>query len=633
MRNILYLFLLCLSVAEAQSDLGALVQRVREIKRQAPSCPDGQCVKEMATTFGMGEAKRRVVPSRVVAEEEWSGKSGPRAATIPNARMGRQTLNSIWNGMSQIGETTALALCQGSTRTTASTTEYLRWSLERARPHLQNINRAGIVTFDLGLFQGVLDRMNQRTGDEIVEDVLGLYAQYAGQLTSANLACCQLNDGPVLPAPIIPNLANAAVSIGITGGVYSCLECSSKVDAAFMTLHNEVLVDAARDLQAVQGCMTGVEVGSLLRPLQPTSENQGAFLSYVYTVRDVSLALLANDCVCDLSSRVLVAPPPQTLSGTIVGRVISAATQAPLSGATVAVGSGTSSVRTAADGTYRLAGIAPGNVALTASASGFLSASRSVTLPAEGQVAVDFALTTAPVATGTLSGFVRNAATGSPISGVRISLSNSPLTDTSAVNGAFRIPGAPVGNTIVTASMAGFAPSTFSATVTADGTTILNLSISPVLDAGQVRITLNWQRNANDQPRDLDMHLYGPREGTTSCFYINFGNPGFLNASPFAQLEVDNIAVSGVPPTETIRISRLIPGTYTLFIDNYSGGANVLAQSQAQIAVFRENRQVATYTVPTGSPEVWHVLNLDGTTGQITVVNQLRTTFPPQACR
>jgi hypothetical protein len=640
MRSILsstlaiFAILSCLPCADAQTDLREFVSRVRELKRQAASCPDGGCFKEAAASLAASRPKSLLQPVRSELTDGLRNGLAPlRDASIPGARMSRQTLNSVWFAMNYIGETIAFSLCLGTGRTDETTTELLRSVLERARPHLQAINRTEIVTFDLGLLQGVSDRMAQSNGEAIGNDLVGLFTQYSGQLEAANISCCQLNDGPVLGSPIIPNLASVATTTAIAGGIFACFTCSDTVSSEMVEFYNSIIESNRRDMAAVQGCLTGTAISSLLRPVSATGANQTAYLTYLNAIRDVSQTLLANDCVCDLSSRVNLPPPPVSLLGVFTGRVVAAATQAPISGATVAVGSGGPTTRTAADGTYRLAGVAPGNVALTASATGFLAVSRSLEMPESGEVTANFSLATAPVATGTLTGVIRNASSGSAISGARITLSNSTLSDISAVNGAFRIPGVPVGNVVVTATLAGFAPATFNATVTANGTTNVNLSISPVLATGQIRITLNWLQNGSGQPRDLDMHLYGPREGSTSCFSVSFASPGFLGSNPYAQLEVDNIQLAGSPPTETIRIARLFPGTYTLFINNYSGGANLLSQSQAQIAVFRENQQISTVTVPAGPEEVWNVLTIDGTTGQITMVNQMRTTAPPLACR
>jgi hypothetical protein len=620
--------------AAAQSDFGELFHRVRELKRQTHACAGGECLKGLVTTVSEASVKSRVVSAPVLPlNRSTSAFSRSREASIPGARMSRQTLSAVWFAMNYLGETIAYSLCLGANRADETGANFLRATLERARPHLQTINRTGIVNLDLGAFQGIVDRMPQRSGESIGEDLAALFSVYQAQLTSADLACCQLNDGPVLPSPIIPNLASVAASTGIAGGIFACFTCSDTVDQAVSNLYNELIVSNRRDLEAVQGCLTGVDVNNLLQPVSPTAQYQSAFLGYNLTIRDVSQTLLSNDCVCDEASRVDAPPPPATLSGVFFGRVLNAANQAPIAGATVALGNSSLSARTAADGTYRLAGVPPGNVALTASASGFLSANRSIEMTASGEIQVNFSLTAAPVATGTLTGFVRNAATGTPISGVRVSLSNSTLSDISAVNGAFRIPGVPVGNTVITTSLAGFAPSTLNATIRANETTTVSLSVSPILEEGQVRITINWLRNPSGQPRDLDLHLYGPREGSTSCFRVYFGATGFLNSNPFAQLEVDNIATPDVPPTETIRVARLFPGTYTLFVDNYSGGANLLSQSQAQIAVFRGDRQVSSFTVPSGPEEIWNVFTIDGATGQIRPVNQMRTTFPEFVCR
>jgi hypothetical protein len=146
---------------------------------------------------------------------------------------------------------------------------------------------------------------------------------------------------------------------------------------------------------------------------------------------------------------------------------------------------------------------------------------------------------------------------------------------------------------------------------------------------------LNWSKDGEGRPRDLDAHLTGPN-ADGSCFHVYFSNKGSLASAPFAQLEVDNISISGAPPTETVRIATLSPGIYRFYVNNYSGARSEndpagLSRSQATVQVFGTGGLLGSFTVPSGTGFDWTVFELNGTTGAITTINQLAS--PATNCR
>ena len=84
---------------------------------------------------------------------------------------------------------------------------------------------------------------------------------------------------------------------------------------------------------------------------------------------------------------VTITVPP----GAIAGTVTSQTTKKAIAGATVGCGSA-GSATTAADGTYSIAGVAPGSYTCTASASGHASASKTATVKSNATTTVSFAL-------------------------------------------------------------------------------------------------------------------------------------------------------------------------------------------------------------------------------------------------
>ncbi len=245
------------------------------------------------------------------------------------------------------------------------------------------------------------------------------------------------------------------------------------------------------------------------------------------------------------------------------------------------------------------------------------------------QVAITVAST---ATTGTVTGIVRNAATGQPLAGATVAIANTTLTATSAATGAYTLNNVPPGARTLTATATGFAATQLALTVVAGQTLTQNISLSPTLATGQLRITVNWTKDANGAPDDLDAHLYGP-DGSNGCFHVYWDNTGSLTAAPFAALEVDNIELAGHPPTETVRIAQRTAGIYRFFLDDYAGEfADGIARSRATVQIYDSNGLLRTYVAPTGVGEFWHVFELNGQTGALTDINQLAAEPPAFTC-
>src|SRR5438874_6847973 len=158
--------------------------------------------------------------------------------------------------------------------------------------------------------------------------------------------------------------------------------------------------------------------------------------------------------------------------GTITGTVTDAGTAAPLAGATVSYSGG--STTTNASGQYTLTSVPEGSYTLTASASGYTSQSRSVSVGPGATQTQNFAL---PTATGAITGTVTDAATGKPINGATVSYSGGSATTNAS--GQYTLASVPPGTSTVTASASGFTSQSASVIVTADSTTTQNFGLSP----------------------------------------------------------------------------------------------------------------------------------------------------------
>ncbi len=250
------------------------------------------------------------------------------------------------------------------------------------------------------------------------------------------------------------------------------------------------------------------------------------------------------------------------------------------------------------------------------------------------------AITVAP-ATGAITGTVRNASNAQIIAGATIAVVGGNLTATTSATGAFTLNNVPPGARTLNVSASGFVSTQVPVNVTAGQTVTQNVSLSIALAAGQIRITLNWTKDANLHPNDLDAHLTGPTDN--GCFHVFFltDNRGSLTAPPFAMLEVDNISStvcpvsSDCPPTETVRIAQLRTGLYRFYVRNFSAGTTTgdtsLGAARAQVQVFDGTGLRDTFVVPTGAGRFWNVFELNGQ-GVITRLNVLAETEPGLTC-
>jgi hypothetical protein len=237
--------------------------------------------------------------------------------------------------------------------------------------------------------------------------------------------------------------------------------------------------------------------------------------------------------------------------------------------------------------------------------------------------AATIAIEVIPVSGVGVSGKVLNAVDRSPIANVSVTISGQ--TGTTDTDGNYTILNVGPGDHDVAGASDGFCP--FSAPLTIpdgyeDEFFTYNFSMSPMLEGEQIRMVLNWGAT----PNDLDSHLLTPEiEGNTH--HISYSNTGSYTAVPYAKLDTDD--TNGYGP-ETITINQLFAGTYTYYIKNYSGGSSGLKNSNAVVQVYNgESCAANIIEVPTDTNGLfWHVCNIDGATGDVTVVNQIQSSAP-----
>jgi hypothetical protein len=189
------------------------------------------------------------------------------------------------------------------------------------------------------------------------------------------------------------------------------------------------------------------------------------------SIRALALTLVASTFVMSCGDSDDGGP---TATATVSGLVKAALDGAVIEGATVRIGSATST--TGADGRFELENLPVGTAAITASAPGFEEQTESVSLNA-GSNAHDVVLTRQP--TATVSGVV-TAGAGSVDAGAIAGASVTILdaTVTTDADGRFEIQDVPAGNRTISASAPGFASRSESVVLTA-GSNTRDLVLTP----------------------------------------------------------------------------------------------------------------------------------------------------------
>jgi hypothetical protein len=164
---------------------------------------------------------------------------------------------------------------------------------------------------------------------------------------------------------------------------------------------------------------------------------------------------------------------PNTTPGSITGHVTDSSTGAAIAGATVSYSGG--STTTDSGGSYTFSNVPAGSYSVTASQTGYVSQTASVTVTAASASTLNFQLSPAPT-TGAMSGRVTNISTGGGLSAATVSFSGGSTT--SDTNGNYAFTSVTPGTYNVTASHTGYFNVTKSVTVTSGATATLNFALA-----------------------------------------------------------------------------------------------------------------------------------------------------------
>jgi hypothetical protein len=163
-------------------------------------------------------------------------------------------------------------------------------------------------------------------------------------------------------------------------------------------------------------------------------------------------------------------------TGSISGRVTSAAGGAPVAGATVladgAVG------KTSGTGQYSLDGVFAGSVPVLVTAAGFDASTSIVTVKPSGSAVADFSLATASTKPTNITGHVTNAETSAPLAGAYVSIGTKSAT--TGADGSYSLIGVtPDPQAYVSASLTGFQNMSFRMAIAGDASLVQDFGMKP----------------------------------------------------------------------------------------------------------------------------------------------------------
>jgi hypothetical protein len=350
-----------------------------------------------------------------------------------------------------------------------------------------------------------------------------------------------------------------------------------------------------------------------------------------------------------LDLTVLTSMPP----GSIKGKFTSAADGSAL--ATASLVSGPNNTTTAGDGTFTIAGLQQGDSVIV-SKTGFVTAV-AYNVPAfPGKTLEVPSASLSPTGgSGNITGLVKNAVTGSVVSGITvkaykgINAGPSPrhnaapdYTATTDGTGTFTIPNALAGNYTLVYGSTGYSE-TFASANSVSGVTktVGDALVAPAAAASGLYILLTWgsasancATPANNIPCDLDAHLTGPLlTDSTQRFQVFSGSLRYIVGNDtIAALDASANNGRG-PEILSIRPSAPVasgPSTrYHFYVHNASGNNMALADSaSARVDVYQDGRLIGTYFPPSGQTgNLWNVFDYDG--ARLLPIGTITTTATP----
>lgn len=216
-----------------------------------------------------------------------------------------------------------------------------------------------------------------------------------------------------------------------------------------------------------------------------------------------------------------------------------------------------------------------------------------------------------PEVEGNLTGRLVNAVTGAGVPNAEMEFRGQGLvqTVTTDASGNYAANLEP-GTYTVTINCPGFVKEEIPVTVN-QVDTVEELTISPLMAEGEIRIVLEW----GGSPSDLDSYLMGETDNGEEVF-TNFRNKTCTGTDGrvIARQDVDDTNGYG-PETTTIYD---INGTYEFFVLDFNH-TGTIASSGATVKVYVGNEPPVTINICSDAENQWLVCNIDH--GEVEIIN------------
>jgi len=288
-----------------------------------------------------------------------------------------------------------------------------------------------------------------------------------------------------------------------------------------------------------------------------------------------------------------------------------ASTGSPIENAQVTLIPGGLTDFTDAEGNYEVSGVSAGNYTIIISKEGYRQVEAELTLVEDETKVYEASLAIDDEHATTLGGAnitLKDALNGDIVTNGYVKVREGQNNKTGEVvhevmndgNSSLNISMYPNTYTVEVGAN-GYTHSFNTLTILGDVNGSYEFSITPALEADQVRAVLTW----GEFPYDLDSHLVRKTDGNDD-YHVYFGDQNPSNAD--ANLDTDN--TSGYGP-ETVTISNVNNASvYTYFVHNYSGGAgSVLPNSGAKLEVYFGDES-RTFYVPNEDGQFWKVFEI-----------------------
>ncbi len=287
------------------------------------------------------------------------------------------------------------------------------------------------------------------------------------------------------------------------------------------------------------------------------------------------------------------------------------------------------------DGIYSLIVLPPGQVSVDFSCPGYIPATGWFEIfPGETTIGDVVLLAPQSEEKGNITGMCIDATTADGIGSVWLEIREGvnnltgPIIDTdiSEILGQYGFYNLDPGTYTIYGEVDGYNPTHINVVAIGGETKEYDITFSPILDLGEIRIVLTWA----ELPRDIDSHLLTPEiEG--QYYHIAFYSMGHKTFPPYAELDVDDVESYG---PETITIAQVFPGRYKYFVHHWADHCDtcgtITTTSDAVVKVYDWTGLIAEFHAPATGEEGlwWEVFNYDGTTGIIQPVDQIRQEEP-----